>query len=104
MKKTTGQLHGELMNSLYQFTKDLGYHLPPDKIFDTTTSLIDVFVNYERYRESIHQSSKKVLSKSIGMLPIEKQKELRRGTDNKKMYYSHKRVNLNLNKKDGKNN
>jgi hypothetical protein len=35
MKKTTGQLHGELMNSLYQFTKDLGYHLPPDKIFDT---------------------------------------------------------------------
>ena len=76
MKKTTGQLHGELMNSLYQFTKDLGYHLPPDKIFDTTTSLIDVFVNYERYRESINQSSKKVLSKSIGMLPIEKQKEL----------------------------
>ena len=76
MKKTTGQLHGELMNSLYKFTKDLGYHLPPDKIFDTTTSLIDVFVSYERYRESIHQSSKKVLSKSIGMLPIEKQKEL----------------------------
>ena len=33
--------------------------------------------------------------------PLEKQKELRKGTDNKKMYYSHKRVNLNLNKKDG---
>ena len=32
---------------------------------------------------------------------LEKQKELRKGTDNKKMYYSHKRVNLNLNKKDG---
>jgi len=32
--------------------------------------------------------------------PIEKQKELRKGSDNKKMYYSHKRVNLNLNKKD----
>ena len=48
MKKTTGQLHGELMSSLYQFTKEIGYHLPPEKIFDTTTSLIDVFVSYER--------------------------------------------------------
>ena len=36
-------------------------------------------------------------------LPIEEQKELRKGTDSKKMYYSHKRVNLNLNK-DDKNN
>jgi UPF0176 protein len=36
--------------------------------------------------------------------PIEKQKELRKGSDNKKMYYSHKRVNLNLNKKDSQNN
>jgi len=51
MKKDTGQLHGELMNSLYQFIKDVGIHLPPDKIFDTTKSLIDVFINYERYRE-----------------------------------------------------
>jgi hypothetical protein len=33
-------------------------------------------------------------------LPFEKQKELRKGTDNKKMYYSHKRVNLNLKKDD----
>ena len=32
-------------------------------------------------------------------LPIDEQKKLRKGTDNKKMYYSHKRVNLNLNKK-----
>ena len=73
MKKDTGQLHGELMNSLYQFIKDVGIHLPPDKIFDTTTSLIDVFINYERYRESILENGKKVLGKSIGMLPIEKQ-------------------------------
>jgi len=29
-------------------------------------------------------------------LPLEKQKDLRKGTDNKKMYYSHKRVNLKL--------
>ena len=73
MKKDTGQLHGELMNSLYQLTKDIGYHLPPDKILDTTTSLIDVFINYERYRESILENGMKVLGKSIGMLPIEKQ-------------------------------
>ena len=33
-------------------------------------------------------------------LPLEKQKELRKGTDNKKMYYSHKRVNLKLQKND----
>ncbi len=36
-------------------------------------------------------------------LPLEEQKKLRKGTDSKKMYYSHKRVNLNLNK-DDKNN
>ena len=44
MKKDTGQLHGELMDSLYQFIKDIGIHLPPDMIFDTTTSLINVFI------------------------------------------------------------
>jgi UPF0176 protein len=32
--------------------------------------------------------------------PSEKQKELRKGTDNKKMYYSHKRVNLKLKNDD----
>ena len=72
-QKDTGQLHGELMNSLYQFTKDIGIHLPPDKIEPTTTSLIDVFINYERYRNSILENGKKVLGNSIGMLPIEKQ-------------------------------
>ena len=36
-------------------------------------------------------------------LPLEEQKKLRKGTDSTKMYYSHKRVNLNLNK-DDKNN
>jgi UPF0176 protein len=33
-------------------------------------------------------------------LPQKKQKELRKGTDNKKMYYSHKRVNLKLKNDD----
>ena len=35
-------------------------------------------------------------------MPIDEQKKLLKGTDNKKMYYSHKRVNLNLNKDDKK--
>jgi len=73
MKKSNGQLHGELMNSLYQFIKDVGISLPPDKIEPTTTSLIDVFINYERYRNSILENGKKVLGKSFGMLSIEKQ-------------------------------
>ena len=81
MKKTTGQLHGELMNSLYQFTKDLGYHLPPDKIPDTTKSIINLFITYEKYRDSILFNGKRTLEKGIGMLPIEKQKEFERKVD-----------------------
>ena len=77
MKKDTGQLHGELMNSLYQFIKDVEIHLPPDKIFDTTTSLIDVFINYERYRESIKEGGMKVLEKGFGKLPIEIQNDIK---------------------------
>ncbi len=77
MKKDSGQLHGELTSSLYQFTKDIGYHLPPDKIFDTTTSLIDVFESYERYRESIISETSKQLEDRFGELPIEKQKRLK---------------------------
>ena len=33
-------------------------------------------------------------------LPVDQQKELRKNSGKKKMYYSHKRVNLNLNKDD----
>ncbi len=33
-------------------------------------------------------------------LPVDKQKQLRRGSAKKKMYYSHKRVNLNLHRND----
>ncbi len=33
-------------------------------------------------------------------LPLDQQKELRKGSDKKKMYYSHKRVKLNLNRDD----
>ena len=36
----------------------------------------------------------------IANLPVEEQKQLRKGTDRKKMYFSHKRVNLNLVNKD----
>ncbi len=84
MKKSTGQLHGELMSSLLDFTKELGYHLPPDKIFDTTTSLINLFINYEKYRESILENGKKVLEKGIGQLPIEVQNKIKEQYERRK--------------------
>ena len=84
MKKSTGQLHGELMSSLLDFTKELGYHLPPDKIFDTTTSLINQFINYEKYRESILENGKKVLEKGIGQLPIEVQNKIKEQYERRK--------------------
>ena len=84
MKKDTGQLHGELMNSLYQFIKDVGISLPPDKIEPTTTSLIDVFINYERYRESIQEGGLKVLEKGIGQLPIEVQNKIKEQYERRK--------------------
>ena len=36
----------------------------------------------------------------IVSLPIDRQKQLRKGSEKKKMYYSHKKVNLNLNRND----
>jgi len=84
MKKDTGQLHGELMNSLYQFIKDVGISLPPDKIEPTTTSLIDVFINYERYRESIKEGGLKVLEKGIGQLPTEVQNKIKEQYERRK--------------------
>ena len=83
MKKDTGQLHGELMNSLYQLTQDIGIHLPPDKIEPTTTSLIDVFINYERYRKSIQEGGLKVLEKGIGQLPTEIQDKIKEKYENR---------------------
>ena len=84
MKKDTLQLHGELMNSLYQLTQDIGIHLPPDKIEPTTTSLIDVFINYERYRESIQEGGLKVLEKGIGQLPTEVQNKIKEKYERRK--------------------
>jgi len=72
------------MSSLYQFTKEIGYHLPPDKIFDTTTSLIDVFINYERYRKSIQEGGLKLLEKGIGQLPIEVQNKIKEQYERRK--------------------
>ena len=82
-KKDSGQLHGELMSSLLDFTEKLGYHLPPDKIFDTTTSLINLFINYENYRESILENGKKVLEKGIGELPTEIQDKIKEKYENR---------------------
>ena len=39
----------------------------------------------------------------IVQLPLEDQKALRKGKENKKMYYSHKRVKLKLNEEDESN-
>ena len=78
MKKTTEELHDELMNKLRRFTEDIGIHLPPDKIPDTTKSLIELFITYERYRDLIIFNGKRVLEKGIGQLPIEKQQEFER--------------------------
>lgn len=78
MKQSPNELHNELMDRLKEFTDDLGYHLPPDKIPDTTKSLINLFITYEKYRDSIIFKGKRTLEKGIGMLPIEKQNEFER--------------------------
>lgn len=78
MNQTPEQLHNELMNKLKEFTDDIGYHLPPDKIPDTTKSLINLFITYEKYRDSIIFNGSKELERGIGQLPIEKQKEFER--------------------------
>ena len=81
MKQSPEELHVVLMNNLLQFTEDIGVHLPPDKIESTTTSLIHLFISYEKYRDSIIFNGKRTLEKGIGMLPVEKQKELERKVD-----------------------
>jgi len=83
-KKDSGQLHGELMSSLLDFTKELGYHLPPEEIFDTTTSLINLFIRYEKYRESIQEGGLKVLEKGIGRLPTEVQNKIKEQYERRK--------------------
>lgn len=71
MKQSPEELHVVLMNNLLQFTEDIGVHLPPDKIESTTTSLIHLFISYEKYKESIMDRGRKVLEKGFGELPIE---------------------------------
>ena len=76
MKRTQEELHNELMDKLKEFTDEVGYHLPPDKIPDTTKSLINLFITYERYRDSIIFNGGRTLEMGIGMLPIEKQRKI----------------------------
>jgi hypothetical protein len=71
MKQSPEELNDELMNNLKGFTEDIGVHLPPDKIESTTTSLIHLFISYEKYKESIMDRGRKVLEKGFGELPIE---------------------------------
>jgi len=77
MKQTPEELHDELMNNLNGFMEDVGYHLPPDKIPDTTKSLINLFITYEKYKESIMDRGRKVLEKGFGKLPIEIQNDIK---------------------------
>ena len=77
MKQSPEELHDELMNNLKGFTEDIGVHLPPDKIPDTTKSLINLFITYEKYRDSIMDRGRKVLEKGFGELPIEIQNDIK---------------------------
>ena len=77
MKQSPEELHVVLMNNLLQFTEDIGVHLPPDKIESTTTSLIHLFISYEKYKESLMDRGRKVLEKGFGELPIEIQNDIK---------------------------
>ena len=71
MKQSPEELHGELITNLKGFTEEIGIHIPPHKIESTTTSLIHLFISYEKYKESITDRGRKVLEKGFGGLPIE---------------------------------
>ena len=81
MKQSPEELHDELMNNLKGFTEDIGVHLPPDKIESTTTSLIHLFISYEKYKESLMDRGRKVLEKGFGELPIEIQNDIKEKYD-----------------------
>jgi len=81
MRQTTDELYKELTDRLKHVIKDIGYDLPPDKIPDTTKSLINLFITYEKYKDSIISKVSKKLERGIKRLPIEKQKELERKVD-----------------------
>ena len=54
-----------------------------------------LFIQCEKCNKKFENCcSKKCLE--ITKLPLKKQKEIRKGKENKKMYYSHKKVNLEL--------
>ena len=78
MRQTTDELYKELTDRLKHVIKDIGYDLPPDKIPDTTKSLINLFITYEKYKDSIIYKVSKELERGIKRLPIEKQKEFER--------------------------
>ena len=69
MKQSPEELHDELITNLKGFTEDIGIHLPPDKIESTTTSLIHLFISYEKYKESLMDKGRKVLEKGFGDIP-----------------------------------
>ena len=71
MKQSPEELHGELITNLKGFTEDIGIHLPSEQIESTTTSLVHLFISYEKYKESLMDRGRKVLEKGFGELSIE---------------------------------
>ena len=75
MKQSPEELHDELMNNLKGFTEDIGYIYHLIRYESTTTSLINLFILYEKYRSSILSMERRRLEKGIGELPIEIQND-----------------------------
>ena len=78
MKQTSDELNQKLIKNLIGFTEEIGIHIPPHKIESTTTSLINLFHSYERYRSSIISNTKKEIEQNIGKLPSEDKLKLER--------------------------
>ena len=68
MRQTTDELYKELTDRLKHVIKDIGYDLPPDKIPDTTKSLINLFITYEKYKDSIISKVSKDLENTLLVL------------------------------------
>ena len=127
--KDVNQLHGGIIDYARQLNKDVtlnnnfigknfvfderrGERISDDvisschqcaKSFDTHVNCRNVncnllFLQCDSCKEK-YENCCSVECIEIVNLPIDEQKKLRKGTDNKKMYYSHKRVNLNLDTK-----
>ena len=62
------------------------------------TVRILLVIYYSFNTKSVAKSLRVVVQRNAWrlLMPLKKQKEIRKGKENKKMYYSHKKVNLEL--------